>query len=587
MSGILARYLKKARFTFAFEHSSQPDHTWIPHDQSIEIAGRVIQGMVYVSEKKNRASLYHGFHNSVISLGLSVGKKKTSLPEEDVETQYLKYEWMIPAQRAIYLDWLAGSRAETDYNEAYIRFYFYGLEHRFFDSPSDEEGWRIINEVERLIKVYAGVNGFSHAMRVMADFLGAAYGLIQPPEKIQPRFLKGFLQVPSDIFLGLSYQYKRRKSLNADWILSWYVSHPRTNNLPLVAKRALPEFRALFGQLFPQKVRWKHHLQKFEFDESLKYDSGSGEFSVSIEIPFQGIKAIEIDYDTLYLVEGMVEDAISYIRRYSQFIAKDSMGRDSFEAYLLLPETIQSEFPIPAFETLKEWCLNIIDQHGGQTTIDEVLGQVFRVPSTRNNWKQLRDAEHVLSRISIGMLPFSYYELRNPRLGEPVFLMKLTEKISDQIMDSQDYLFAMISVNIASFIALSDGPLTEEEKEILDVLIQSELTNQAERERIQIYLDWLQLVPPTLPGCRKLIKELKEILYPRLRIAALCMISLDGGTNPVKMKALRGLYKALQLPIDSIDSDVHDVTTSGSIATIMSSLKASELASIQREVSKD
>lgn len=582
MSNLLAQNLKGATFASEYQGIHKRDHTWIPHDQSIEVAGRVIQGMVYISEKKNPDSIYEGFGNSVIYLGLSVDKDKTCTPQEDLNHQYLKYEWMHPSHRAIYLDWLSGSRAETHYSEAYIRLYFYGLEHRFFlDPPSDEEGWIIINEVERLLKVYTGVNGFSHAVGEMADFLGVAYGIIQPIDKIQPRFLKGHLQLPFDVFIGVAYYMQHHKSLSPDWILSWYASNPRTRNLPLIAKRALPEFRVLFDLMFPTDIRWKYYLEQIDMDAYLYYHSGSKEFDITVTIPFKGVNAVEFRYDIYDLAESIVDYATSEIRRYSQFIAKDSLGRDSFEAYVLLPITIQKDFPVSGFETLKKWCLKIITEHGGQTTIDEVLSQIFRVPSTRNNWRPLRDAEHILSRISIGIVPFSYYEFRKPRLGEPVFLTKMTMKVSDQIMDSEEYLLGMISVKIAAFIALSDGPFTKQEKGVLDTLIQSAITNQSERKRIQIYVNWLELVPPTLPGCRKLIKELKEILYPRLRTAALCMFSVDSGTNPVKMKALKSLYKVLNFPTDTIYSDLHDVETSQSIASIMSSLKATELSSLK------
>ena len=563
---------------------TRQNQTWIPHDQSIEVAGRAIQGMVYISKIKYHHEFFEEFSNPVINIRLSVDKKNTYPPQQALEYHYLRYERMLPSQRATYLDWLAGSRAETHYNVAYIRLYFYGLEHRFFlDPPSDEEGWIIINEVERLIKVYTGVNGFSHALREMTKFLEAAYGLIQRPEKIQPRFIPGDRLLPFDVSVGLAHQMEHHKTLSADWVLSWYASHPRTNNLQMVAKRALPEFRALFDLMLAGHIEWKYCMLPENMDVSLYYHSASTEFHVAVETPFDDMNGVEFNYDMDDLIESIVDDATSEMRRYSQFIGKDSMGRNSFEAYLLLPITIQSDFPIPAFEPLKKWCLNIINKHGGQTTMDEILAQVFRVPSARKNWRQLRDAEHVLSRISLSMVPFLFYEYRKPQLGEPVFLTKMTMKVSDQIMDSEEYFIVAISVKIAAFIALSDGPFTEEEKAVLDVLIQSEITNQAEKKRIQIYLEWLELVPPTLPGCRKLIKELDEIIYPRLRITALCMVSIDGGTNPVKMKALKSLYKALQLPTDSIYSDLHDVATSGSIATIMSSLKVSELSPSQNE----
>ena len=585
MSDLLVRNLKGARFSIRSTSRTRQNQTWIPPDQSIEVAGRAIQGMVYISKIKNHNSIDEGFSNSVINIGLSIDKKSPYPPQQALEYHhYIRYERMLPSQRATYLDWLAGSRAETHYNEAYIRLYFYGLEHRFFlDPPSDEEGWIIIHEVERLIKVYTGVNGFSHAVREMTKFLEAAYGLIQPPEKIQPRFVPGDRLLPFDVSVGLAYQMERHKSLSADWVLSWYASHPRTNNLQMVAKRALPEFRVLFDQMFVGPIEWKYYVQPHAFDVSLFYQSGSSEFFGTVETPFDDMNGIEFDYYMDDLIESIVDDATSEMRRYSQFIGKDSMGRNSFEAYLLLPITIQSDFPIPAFEPLKKWCLNIIEKHGGQTTVDEILAQVFRVPSTRKNWRQLRDAEHVLSRISIGMVPFFYYELRTPQLGEPVFLTKMTMKVGDRIMDSEEYLLGMISVKIGAFIALSDGPFSEQEKEVLDVLIRSEITNQAEKKRIQIYLKWLERVPPTLPECRKLIKDVDEILHPRLRITALCMASIDGGTNPVKMKALKSLYRALQLPTDSIYSDLHDVATSGSIETIMSSLKVSEFPSSQNE----
>ncbi|MBK9031559.1 MAG: TerB N-terminal domain-containing protein [Myxococcales bacterium] len=64
-----------------------------------------------------------------------------------------------PAQRAVYLDWLAGVRADPAVPIGYVFIYFYGLEQRVLVDDCDHVEVRA--ELRRLLSVYGGDASFS------------------------------------------------------------------------------------------------------------------------------------------------------------------------------------------------------------------------------------------------------------------------------------------------------------------------------------------------------------------------------------------------------------------------------------------
>ncbi len=160
------------------------------------------------------------------------------------------YSDIDPRARATYLDWLAGGRSDERYSVGFVFLYFYGIERRFFvDSPAEEEQRVLIAETERLLSIY----GTNRSVRsYLTAFLDVARLATEPARAMEPRFERSGYGTPLDMLVAIGRMVKARQPLSADWLLGWYATDPQTQ-FRTPARRAFPEFKALFAQVFDSR----------------------------------------------------------------------------------------------------------------------------------------------------------------------------------------------------------------------------------------------------------------------------------------------------------------------------------------------
>ena len=129
---------------------------WLPKGQVMTIAGREIDGMVYVGTPPNFNS--HGYGEkcrTYIDPSLSVASYGSD-KNGDGMSYWPGYSSIPAVCRATYLDWLEGGRRDGTVNPGYMFLFFYGLERRFLiDQPPEDEKREIVAEVERLKALFA------------------------------------------------------------------------------------------------------------------------------------------------------------------------------------------------------------------------------------------------------------------------------------------------------------------------------------------------------------------------------------------------------------------------------------------------
>ena len=546
-----------------------PDDIWIPQGHTINIAGREIAGMIYLGSRENFRT-YEWWADSTIDPYLQVEKRLHPLQPPYPHQRLLyctRYFELGARDRANYLDWLAGDRAGLDCHESVIRLYFYGLERRFFlDSPPLDEQHAIIKEVERLRETYAHLDNFRKIKRILCKFLYTAHAIVQPPEGIKPRFEVAGREIPLDVRVAIAHRIATKQSLSADWVLSWYTTHPDTPPLRTAARRAFPEFRALFGQLFektfPNGILVPHLYSVLE----ASYISKSRAFNVLLT-PHEEIPNLPLEFDLHEEVDEIIHEATEALGKFSRVLGKYTEGRKRIEVHAFLPQSLQPLFPNTAIKVLEDWAETVIESEE-LVPIEQVIENVHEVRPEKITKGHITKTADILALRSIGMVPDPRFDLRGPKIGEPAVLFRLPQPVTEQEESSIEYLEALLCLGIGGFIANADERMNEDEKALLAAYIDS--TPAAGRDRLLANLQWILAVPPSLTWFRNHLKRVSKDALHRIGKLALRIAAADGRIETAEIKALEKLYHAMGLPPESIYSELHALSTPGGPKTILS-----------------
>ena len=256
------------------------------------------------------------------------------------------YADLSPPARAAYLNWLASERSDKRIGGGYVLLYFYGLEYRFFvDSPPDKEKSLLLAEVKRLFKVYGNDRT---VRRYLATFIEIAEYVLR--HKLSPRFVRYGDDMPYDLRAAIGILLRDGQALPAEWLLSWYVCHPDTK-LPPSARRAFPEFKALFIQLctakFPQGLPIPPQpLQPLQ----VLYDAASGAFRANIKNYAAEIPDILALHEPLAVADALAAE---------------------------VSDTLSAEAHAPSADKIVLDDQKIASLHNNKTQVDSLLGKIF------------------------------------------------------------------------------------------------------------------------------------------------------------------------------------------------------------------
>ncbi len=538
---------------------------WHGPDSNVQIAGRYIGGMIYVGGNSTQANRYR-YSGGGISVDpkLEVARRDRDLNGETLP-DWPNYRYIPPASRATYLDWLASGRSNSEYNPGYVLLYFYGLEYRFFqDSPNEEEQFLFKSEVKRLLRIY-GENHIE-VRRYLSSFLEAAHIVLGSYENLEPRFEKTGYELSLSLRFSIGRMIKSGQPLSADWLLSWYFEHP-TTSLRTPARRAFEEFRTLFTFLFGK--RYPDGLTVGVPKRSLRavYRSASTSFDADLSEYLVGVPDISGLKRPINIADKFVDEATDSLDKYSRYLGRNPEGRESIKAHALLPKELWSMVPSGEMETLYQWALRVIEQ-GGLCQVENVVEHLEdRVPDklTRSQLTEIADA---LARLSIGLAPDPRFALRSPKLGEPVVLFRFPEGVNELEDVSKEYKSTLFMIAIGSFIAHADGSMSELERKSLATRVDNASVSEMERARLHANIRWMLAVPPNLNLFRRRFANVAESTRHELGQLALAMATIDGSIDPVEIKAIGTLYKAMGLSDESIYSDLHQLTSSSEPVTV-------------------
>ena len=533
---------------------SRESPRWIAPGDTVTVAGRRIGGMIYLGRSARRESL-RGEGKAFIDAGLSVAKLGTDIPGETLP-YWPNYSDISPQSRATYLDWLASGRADKQYGAGYVFLYFYGLERRFFvDSPAEDEKRLLIAEVDRLLGTY-GEN--RSIRRYLGNFLDTGQIVVESVRRVGPlHFQKRRYELPLGLLISIGRMAKEEVPLSADWLLSWYISHPE-HQLRTPATRAFLEFRSLFALLyydrFPEglTIRAPKKLLRARYTAT----AASGEFEIDLNQFLGEIPDIANLSQPLSIASEIVEEATVALDKYSRFLGRNPEGRETIEAHALLPERLWPLFPCEKMEEIRGWSEGIIES-GGLAPVEQVIERLEGALPDKISKRQLTGVADALARLATGVAPDPRFALRSPKLGEPVVLFRLPGEIAELEQVSDKYRQILTIVALGSFVAHSDGTIAQKERSLLATRIDDSGLSAAERARLHANLQWMLEVPPDLGVFRQGLQNFPEDVRHELGQVALAMAAADGVVDPEEIRAIERLYKVMDLTREGVFSDLH------------------------------
>ncbi|WP_210242845.1 tellurite resistance TerB family protein [Pararhizobium mangrovi] len=542
---------------------------WIPFGDSTSVAGRDLGGLIYVGTPPSLSDGGYGQKcRAYIDPSLPVARP--GLDRDGREMPYWPGYSNIPARcRATYLDWLAGGRTDRSRDPGYMFLYFYGLERRFFvDNPSDEERQQIVDEVRRLVQLYAD-NG--SVQRYLGEFIDIAQVATMEIEAIEPIFERSGWDLPLSLRIAIGTRIGREEPLDARWMASWLFCHPE-HSLRTAATRCRDEFLALFrirfGERFPDGLK----VNKPKRVLKATYRAASSEFTGTLAptVDDKPIPDIGRLRKPVEIAQSIADEVMDELDKLSRFLGRRPDERSSAAAHALLPAKLRPLFPSAELEALRGWAADRVAE-GGFVTLADAIERLEGERPGKIGKRQFTGAADALARTGFGLAPDPRFALRSPKPDEPVVVFDLGERVEKLEDVSHRYRSVLMEIALGSFVAHANGHVADGERQSLEERIaSSDGLNDQERRRLAANLAWFLAVPPDMSLLRRKLKDMAERDETAIRAALVAAARSDGTIHAEEVASLERVYKALGLDANRVYSDLH----SGDLADTLPVVRA-------------
>lgn len=531
------------------------EQCWVPPKRSVVIRGRTVpRGMVYVGTGL-QAGRGWSVEPALIdpALNVSSGDQVGALP------YWPKYAEITPAQRGLYLDWLAGGAEDPHVGIGYVFLYFYGLERRFFfDEAPKAEREAILREVMRLHDLYRAHHSFDGYART---FLGAALareGGTRLYETSPVLARRWDVDVPLKLALGQAAADGR--PLPADWALQWLLQDPETS-LRTPATRCPEELGSLFRRRYAEHFGEGLVVQPNKTPLRLHYQAASGSFQTSL--PADGLPDVTVLKRPRNHLRPLLDACTDELDGYSRLLGRHPDKRGTREAMGLLPPDLAAEHLERLDDPFVRWIRGEVDD---RKTVGIEGGELVRrwVRSedrlTKAGALRKRDAEALagfLDLLGFGIEPDVRLGGDPPRDGRCSVLFR--RQYRGAVGDTDRYKAAEVVLTLVSAVAHADDDVTQDEQARMLAHLRTNMGLAPEEiERLEARLHYHVLHPPSLRGLKQAASDqlTSEARRGAADLALLTAVA-DGRFDPGEGRILEKIYSALGLDPETIYSDLH------------------------------
>lgn len=538
---------------------------WIASGQSIDVAGITIPGgMIYVGTSLKIP--FSGNDPCLIDPSKSVSAQGDYTERQ---TNYWpSYSEVSASARRAYLNWLADGRRDPEADMGYVFLFFYGLERRaIIDASKDLEARAdrtvIANEIRRLLGIYGDKsNSFRRYASELLDWAALAELPTQLYQQPVPEFPKTF-ELPLYVRLALGQASVDGASVPSHLALAWVKLDPNIN-LRTPAKRCTEQFDQIFHQKYVDVFGDGMVLPRNRTKLKFVYRPASAGFHGydEIKLTFGETPDVTVLTAPLKKLQQIVEAATKEIEPYSRYLGKNTNAKASTEGLLYLPATLWPQSTQKALQLLKDR----MDSGMLLMPFQDLLSTLFDEKAALTKDKTCAFAR-ALESVNIGMEPDVLGGAKSVKPDDKVVLFMVPPS-EPSMRTTPAYLAALLTLQLASAVALADGDFNASEINHLRLQIQSwtHLTPSHTR-RLLAHLRLLITAPVSLITLKK---KLEPLALPAKEAIAVFMSTLaqaDEAVSPDELKVLEKVYKLLGVEPKKVFSNVHAATFSSKSQT--------------------
>ena len=495
------------------------------------------------------------FEPSAINLRLPVGQAASGV---DAQLPYFPcYEYLTPAQRGTYLDWLAAGRTDTapEAREfGYLFLFFYGLERRVMvDGDTSNE---IADEVARLIDTYAP-HGRSKSLPTYFSQLLHFWAFHQGPERYS-QLWPWILSIGSSVLdkdeLQLVLGSLAAAGLNAPARVAREIAfHEPQAIRSNVTTRSPVEFRTLFDERFATRFPNGLPLRKGQRAALARYLPASASLRYEAQAETGRFVArttyVSVETDDRYkLVElwnECCEDLSGYVRAKARSVGKAV----DLATLISTPPELRTRQGVE----LKEKFLGVLESAAvdGEFRFLSAgaLGAFFGLESrdkfTLTQSKQLAEGIEIFDLM---LEPDPRAHGAALSADQEVVLFSASAE-----PPSSGFLGRCALVQMAASVAASDGGLDLRESETISLMIETDSLTPSEQTRLRA---WSALLSRNLDNApATIVKVAKAVPAANSQAVAqlLCRVATaDGVVTKTEEKMLQRIFRALGLTADVI-----------------------------------
>ena len=485
---------------------------WIPSGETVQVAGRMIGGLVYVTDS-NPSELATGEDfGACINTTLPVAnvRKKYSIQRHNYCERYIEFS---PDLRALYLDWLHNGRMDKDYDLECLMLYFSGLERRFmFDDSTLSEKKKILIEVKRLISVYGDSPDTEYSLSTFVDL---ATTLISPNECV-PVIGEDTKKFSLSVEVGLGRAVLQRENLTADWALSWYLCTPALKKNKAIYE-CFQEFTLVFRQLFQEKYPNGLPVIGSTYDLLVEYHSTSGDdifrkfiFRTTTGQTVPDVVSLETP---LSLINEIAKASYRKLSNYVKFLQKNPKIKGKSEALALLPLELRQICSPDRLESLNIWAEEIMDRKSGVVELEKFISVAGHARGYKPTPTEFMNAADTLALIGIGVCQDPRYSLKLSPFENFVTLFSMEPSTDLKNEVREEYTTMNLALHAGLYVAVIRGvyeyEISKTFRDILEKFIESnkQLTTN-EQTRLLANISAFLVSPPTFEILTKPLRKL-------------------------------------------------------------------------------
>lgn len=554
---------------------------WIPPGETVEVSDYILRGgMLYVGTgmKDPSGTPEPSLINPLCPIQPTYGCYSTKTLD-----YWPNYSVIAAETRGAYLGWLASGRSHPQADVGFVFMYFYGLERRAFidayaDAAAQAEWPILIEEVRRLLSIYGHHKPFAERANKFIEMLLAA----KTAKNLvfgQGKYGSSVNAMPLDLKKELGLLALAGTPMCSDKALAWALTDPSLRKGTVITRhpKSFPKlFAHVYDEAYPggmvlPVVRTKLLMHYEPASQSV---AGFGEIGLYLD----DIPDVTLEGGVTEKLQQLLNLCNDILTPYSRFVTRNPHLADALEAQVLLPEAL---WPEALRTAIAHWRERAADS-AFITSPNEIAASFG---ATATTGKELLPLLRVLAAAQVGIEPELSGKL--PKGDEPLALFYV-ETPDESTAVSPPYLAARVTLQLAQLVAAEKDSASPDAFEFIVGQIASWVhLSRGHRARLTAYAHYLRAAPVTLATAKKNSAVLEPVA--RTAIARfLCRVAqVRQDATPSVVKALSKLYKALELDVTRLHSDLHSAVSGRATAPVVQgaapALDVARIAALQED----